>query len=111
MAVRYHSSGSTSALLTNFQFSSREDFPLRGVGKSVAESCARAHNLSGSALCAGTDALKEVAEPLRPRQRRSRGDGGELGGVKPLCEFREDRGHVIKPACPMLVAHQIQRGC
>src|SRR5258708_27358072 len=65
--------------------------------------------LEGSGLVFGARTLKEVAEPLRPRNRRRRRRPGERLRVDPFREFGEQRRDLAQATGMMLVADEVKR--
>lgn len=66
-------------------------------------------SLQGHRLVRGTDTLKEVAEPLRPRDRRSPGCCYQPLRINLLGEFGKNGRHVVQPSGVVPIADKIDR--
>ena len=55
--------------------------------------------------------LQQVAEPLRPGDRRRPGSGGKFLWIDPLGEFRQNRRHLTESARMTGVTDKVERRC
>ena len=63
----------------------------------------------GGGFLAAANILKQIAEPLRPGDRRSPSGSSQFVGVDLISEFGKNRPHLIQPTGTILVTNEVQR--